>query len=346
MGAPISRTWLSARNLRSLVSDVYTLDASSLLALGELSYLSSLEVRKLAKNHYSNTPERLPASVQTMTLSNNSFPSLRHLAIHGIHGDDILLLWNHRPLVEKLNRIELTVSLGPGRMLKDELVENEPFLTPFLPMLCAGSPQLTSLVIDNPDGTPELGVLRLAMDHFLYLASLPLQHIKLVGIHIVYISPDGDALSFARHAATLWPLAVDLNLLNQKVDPAALHHFAMIPNLRRLVLSLRNDWPYDEPSPPTLDDHPLRTLELNQGSKEDLDDVPMDEFARYLLSFWPNLQRVSNPTRESITSIGTLNRSIQTSQGIAEAKRRITKKYGAQEVYALLPAELMDLLLR
>lgn len=48
----------------------------------------------------------------------------------------------------------------------------------------------------------------------------------------------------------------------------------------------------------------------------------------------------NTPTMEA------LNRSIRMSQGIAEVKRRITEKYGAQEVHRLLPTELMDFLLR
>ncbi|KAF8604359.1 hypothetical protein BDV93DRAFT_522474 [Ceratobasidium sp. AG-I] len=347
MGAPISRTWLSARNLRSLVSDVYALDADSLLALGELPHLSSLEIRKTAKIHYSDTPERLPASVQAMALSINSFPSLRHLVFHETHSADVLLLWNHKPLVEKLNRVELTMSLlGEIRIPKNKVVINEVFLTPFLPALCTGSPQLTELVIDNLNGTPELGVLWVHIDHFRCLASLPLQHIKLVGIQVVHIDPENHTLSFAEHAAALWPMAVDLNLRNQEVDPAALHHFATLPNLRCLVVSLLNTWPYNEPNPPTLDDHPLHTLEFNQGPKAGLDRVPVDRFSRYLLSFWPNLQQVSGPTSKCTINIGMLNQSIQMSQGVAEAKQRITDKYGAQEVYDLLPMRLRDFLLR
>lgn len=281
LGAPMSHTWLNARNLQSLVTDVFALDASSFLALGELPYLGSLEIRKLSGRYHNDSEERLPNTVQTMTLSNNSFPSLRHLAIHEIHKDDISLLWNHKPLVEKLNRVELTIlSLAPGRMFKDELVQNEPFLTPFLPALCVGSPQITELVIDNPEGTPEMGVLRLDMEHIKCFASLPLQRIKLVGIHIVCVAPDGAAQSFAEHAANLWPMVVDLNLFNQKVYPTALHHFSSIPSLRCLVVSLHDSWPYDKPNPPTTDNHALRTLEFNQGSGEDLDSVPTDNFAR------------------------------------------------------------------
>ena len=67
---------------------------------------------------------------------------------------------------------------------------------------------------------------------------------------------------------------------------------------------------------------------------------------RYLLSFWPNLQRVVETSGERSTSIELLNQSIRVSRGVAEAKRRIVRRYGAQEAHGLLPAELVDFLLR
>lgn len=67
---------------------------------------------------------------------------------------------------------------------------------------------------------------------------------------------------------------------------------------------------------------------------------------RYLLSFWPNLHRVAEPNGGSSTSMDLLNQFIRVSRGVAEAKRRIVAKYGTQEVRDLLPAELMDFLLR
>ncbi|KAF8604361.1 hypothetical protein BDV93DRAFT_101802 [Ceratobasidium sp. AG-I] len=83
MGAPISRTWSNVRNLRSLVTDVYALDADSLLALGQLPHLGSLEIRKLPETHHTrSTSERLPISIRSMALSDNSFPSLRRLAFY------------------------------------------------------------------------------------------------------------------------------------------------------------------------------------------------------------------------------------------------------------------------
>lgn len=284
MGAPISDTWLRAQNLRSLVTDTSALDASSLLALGELPYLDSLEVRGLAKLYYNGgSPKHLPASVQTMNLSRNSFPSLRRLALYETHRNDILLLWKLKPMVKRLNRVEVTIELAPDRRAKDEIVENELFLTPFLPMMCAGSPQLTELVINNqpevPKEAPELGSGNFAIDHFRCLGSLPLQHIKFIGIPIV--NPNKDS-PFPKHAATLWPMAVDLDLPDQKIHPDELHYFAMIPNLHRLVLCLWDDCIYDGPKP-TPQDHPLRTLEIKHGLQGELKDVPMDEFARYLL---------------------------------------------------------------
>lgn len=67
---------------------------------------------------------------------------------------------------------------------------------------------------------------------------------------------------------------------------------------------------------------------------------------RYLLSFWPNLHQVAEPNGGKLTSIDLLNQSIRVSRGVAEVKRRIVVRYGAQEVRDLLPAELLDFLLR
>ncbi|KAF8604357.1 hypothetical protein BDV93DRAFT_522471, partial [Ceratobasidium sp. AG-I] len=345
MGAPISLTWLSAQNLRSLVTDVYALDADSLLALGQLPHLISLEIRK-PSTHTRSFPDRLSTSIGTMTLSNNSFPSLRRLAIFRMHGDDILLLWDHKSLVERLNRVELTVLLIPRTFTEHGRIESEQFLTPFLPVLCAGSPQLAELVIENYLSTPATGISRFDMNMLKCLSLLPLQRVKLAGIRIAYTDPDEEFAPFAKHAVTLWPKAVDLDLPDQRVNADELHYFAMIPNLGRLVLCLWDDCFFEDESPPMPNDHPLHTLEIKGGLKGMLKDIPMDKFARYLLSFWPNLQQVRNPTEPSSISLMTLNQFIRTFQGIAEAKRRIIGKYGAQEAHNLLPAELVDFPLR
>ncbi|KAF8604363.1 hypothetical protein BDV93DRAFT_522476 [Ceratobasidium sp. AG-I] len=351
MGAPMSRTWLSAQNLRSLVTDVHGLDESSLLALGQLPYLSSLEIRKIPQR-YSNrgTPQRLPNSVQTMSLSENAFPSLRRIATYEVHGDDILLLWSLKPIIKDLIRLELIIPLAKHHSLTDDQTKFEGFLTSLLPVLCAESTQLTDLVINcNPAKSSEVGVLYLDADCFKQLASLSLQYVELVGINLSHPDSENKNMSSISRITALWPAVVELRIPDQNVQLFELHHFALLPNLRHLVLNCWETLLTTQPTPASSDNHPLHTLEFGKTLKHDFKYVPVSEFAKYLLTFWPNLRQVVNPPAEGdpgrLLSMEMLNQCIRVSQGITEVKRRIMREYGTQAAQRLLPVELADFLI-
>lgn len=276
-GYSISHTWISAQNLRSL-------DTDSFLALGQLPYLGSLEIRRVTDYYTTKgTPERLPSSVRGTILSENAFPSLRRIATYDVHSDDILLLWTLSPIVKHLSQLELMIPLTTSRFSRDDRTKLERFLESFLPVLCAESPQLTGLTINcNPIKSSKLGVLNLDTGYFACLVSLPLQRVELVGVHLSHADMEDD-ITFPRLVTTLWPAVVHLKVSDQSVSLNELHYFAMLPNLRYLLLNCWDVWSTADTISFPSKDHPLHTLEFGKPLNMEFKSVSMNVFAKYVL---------------------------------------------------------------
>ncbi|KAF8604365.1 hypothetical protein BDV93DRAFT_522478, partial [Ceratobasidium sp. AG-I] len=98
MEEPVSQAWRNFQKLRSLRTDVNALDANSLSSLGQLPYLTAIVIQGTNQNHTGHSLERLPSSTSTTVLCKDSFPSLHYLTIHGLHYDDIMVIWRLAPL--------------------------------------------------------------------------------------------------------------------------------------------------------------------------------------------------------------------------------------------------------
>ncbi|KAF8604381.1 hypothetical protein BDV93DRAFT_606071 [Ceratobasidium sp. AG-I] len=139
---PPSWAWRNFQKLTSLVTDVNTLNADSLMSLGQLPHLHTLEIQTLGDNQLRSPMERLPSSVPNTALSENSFSCLRYLTIDSLHYDDIMTLWDQELLVNELSSLQLYAP--PSR---DEANTAAQLSTGFLPVLCARSPRLITLEI-------------------------------------------------------------------------------------------------------------------------------------------------------------------------------------------------------
>jgi hypothetical protein len=301
--------------------------------------------------------------MRNLSLSKNSFPSLRRIAIRNLQREDIMLLWGLETLVQNLDQVEIALDIVAEQTLSDKQALGNRFFSDFIPMLSARSPGLTKIVIDfnSSYSFDRVDALPLDIARFEPLSSLPLRWVELRSICIK--APEG-----ASRIAALWPNVVDLKLPSQSIASDELHHFAVLPLLRHLVLDVSwatQTWKRPRLINPDFAMLPLHTLEFSKRPEHELHTISIEDHARYvvsyrvsqlivtdlllsnlryLLSFWPNLQNLIAPTyghdTAHLVSFNALNSFIKLARGYAETKRRIASQYGANAVRSLIPQEL------
>jgi hypothetical protein len=279
LGVSASQTWQNIRNLRSLVTDIHAIDGHSLLSLGQLPYLDSLDIHGAEPRHTSLA--RLPSSIRNLSLSKNTFPSLRRLSIRNLHHEDIMLLWDLESVVQELDQVEIALDIVAEHTLSDKQTLGNRFSSDFLPILSARSPALTKIVIDFNSAHPfdHVDAMPLDIGRFEPLSPLPLQWVELRFICIK--APEG-----ASRIATLWPNVVNLKLPNQPIASDALHHFAVLPHLRHLVLDVfwtTRPWKGPRSVNPDFAMLPLHTLEFSKRPEHELQIVSIEDHAKYVI---------------------------------------------------------------
>lgn len=261
---PISRTWRNFQNLCSLVTDVNALNADSLSSLGQLLCLATLEIRGMAQNH-PHTAERLPDSVRNVTLSEDSFPGLRQLTIRELHFDDIITVWDLKPLVKGLTHFKLIAQRSTTESATAQQLSSQ-----FLAILHLRSPQLTDLSIKFMPGTSKEKILvGLDLVHFKCLAMLPLQRVEITDVLLCNPESPSDEPPIAGQIAAFWPNIVELRLPDQHMSLAHLHYFSALPYLRHLALDINwdEDLPLQETITPMLTNPLLHTIKLGKSVK-------------------------------------------------------------------------------
>ncbi|KAF8604380.1 hypothetical protein BDV93DRAFT_102046 [Ceratobasidium sp. AG-I] len=70
----------------------------------------------------------------------------------------------------------------------------------------------------------------------------------------------------------------------------------------------------------------------------------VEELAKYLVSFRPNLKRVAHysysPSQAKVPSLNMLNFCIRTFRGLAETRQRIAQQHGEEAVKSLISPQL------
>ncbi|KAF8604382.1 hypothetical protein BDV93DRAFT_544076 [Ceratobasidium sp. AG-I] len=337
---PPSRTWKNFKNLSSLVTDVNTLGADSLLSLGQLPHLNCLDIQSTDNSRLRYFTERLPNSVPNAALSRDSFPCLRRLTIRKLNYDDIMALWDLEPLVNKFTHLDLYSP--PSRDQTNAAVR---LLDGFLPTLAARSPQLTILKVCLKPSYVSTDPVPLAIEQWDCLASLLLQKLTILSAEL-YLASQLETPLFVKHIVTLWPNLTKLILPNQEISLGSLHHFTALPNLCELLLKLRwaEIWHIQDPIIHVPQDPPLRVLEFSTHITQNLVIYKVEELAKYLLSFWPKLGKVvhfhGSYSQLKIPSLDMLNFCIRTYQGLAETRERIAQQHGEEAAKCLISSQL------
>ncbi|KAG9096931.1 hypothetical protein FRC06_008182 [Ceratobasidium sp. 370] len=283
---PPTRTELPFQSLKSLswlrdLSCNSALLTASLTVLGSLSQLQSLTVWSGGNKCASPESEPLPDA---------SFPNLTQLTLHlkeSIDSIEVETLMHMIPVLRQLTRLEFFMEMYDTITNENSWVQSR-----FLPSL-KGLQYLQDLHINfNPEGDRHRIILhggRKLMDS---ITSLPLETVCLDQVDLGYPVPYG--------IKTGWRQVTHLSIPFQRVHTQELPAFARLPNLQHLTLTLVLSTELSDDSDDS-DDYfyigrsvgpRLHTLGGSGGSRIFCRIDEIDELARILLSFWPNLRRV------------------------------------------------------
>lgn len=150
--------YLSLHNLRFLSTTINFFDHSTLLALGRLPQLDTLEVSQACF---------ISTSVPTIALPDDSFPALRNLILLRRHRDEISLIWAIPQLVAKLSLVSARV-VG---------IEDETNAYLIFSKICEYSPRILDL---------KLHLNGAALESFGYFSSL--RKLSLERLHVDVVS--------------------------------------------------------------------------------------------------------------------------------------------------------------
>jgi hypothetical protein len=277
LGTLTLNSWQGFRELRYLATDVCSITGDFLTSLGRLACLDTFDIYDA---HHSDS-KQLSVNVRNVNLPKDAFPNLRCLIIRDLHHDDIFPLWDLDPMVRDLKQIKVKIDLDESMSIQ----QAQHFASEFFPILRARSPGLTDLGFGF-SRVGGIGLVCLDIETCKPLAALPLKQVELRAILIdsELISPE----DVDRSVAALWPSVVTLKLPDQYTYFNYLHHFAILPNLRHLVLDVRWD-KTGLPKPTTLVRQalPLSTLEFSRQPGADSNAGLMEQYAKYATQFHP-----------------------------------------------------------
>lgn len=274
-GQPFHRYLIGADNLRHLSGSVAWLMPEPQLVLSKLPQLESIAIYSCLID-----PENYKRSV----LPAQSFPALRRFAMHQVDPKHIIeVLWT-RNMLQHVTSLNIDLDID---MLQEGQGDEEWAIHTLFPAL-VNIPHLCDLTIDIGDCPPwprtiiNPSVLNI-------LSTLPLQSVTLAGMQCPLDSwPD--------NFMTAWPLVTKLSLPDQGVTVDQLSHFAALPKLEYLQVRLALRRPSTTVC--SLSSRaPLHTLE-SSTKFIDKDPSAVDDIARLLLSYWPNLAQVAWPDPE------------------------------------------------
>lgn len=262
---------LPALQLRELECPVDILAPDVIDILGHLSTLEHLKV-------YCIPTRKGPATIAPSPPRLGPLPTLRHFAIQSAS----------RPTMFRILRLNIFTELTSlrlylGRDNVDEIdsddSDNGQWVTELVTLISSGSPALSTLELDfDPDAEFSLTSISIIRP----LSALPLRTICLKGI----AHPLGLALEDLH---VVFPAATKLEIPELQFDLVELQHFSKFPHLEHLVVGLMI-----ESFPPTS--HPTPTVAPNLRILEATNSVDisinLSPLARYLLSIWPNLEKV------------------------------------------------------
>lgn len=204
--APPVLPFASMRNLRVIKTNMAIFDPSTLLAIGTLPQLDTLEVYEISPSGF---------QISAATLPNNSFPALRKLYLPPLEVDQVKTIWSMQPLVALLAVVHLELSeLEPEKDAED-----------LLGVICQHSPQLVDLTVDYWGQTETLSPNVLQA-----LEKLSLEKLSISGVCFLPLSDMCKTLS------TACPLLRELRLPSVEASMLDLQHFALFPRLECLDL--------------------------------------------------------------------------------------------------------------
>ncbi|KAF8604351.1 hypothetical protein BDV93DRAFT_606047 [Ceratobasidium sp. AG-I] len=301
------------------------MNSNTLSALAKLSQLERLFISNMLDPH-----DYTIAGIEAVFLPEDSFPALRSLILGAIDVTDILSIWSIPPLVKRLTHLHLNDTFSDAGMYS---VFGE--VARFLPPICIGSPHLQDIIIHSYD--PMHGPA--SVDNFdsswSHMTQLPLRRVELLNFQC-------DA-QFLDRISRVWQNVTELHLPGKSASYEDLVNLACLPKLEILVID--SFCHFNDPTPHTSRsthqvDAPLHTIELQTGIAQELKSSTVENIARFLVSIWPNLQRVNcdkeGSTALSCFTIDLLNVHIRMIQGVAETKQRISALYGSSVVPSLL----------
>lgn len=363
LGNPFYYYLGTMRNLRFLTTNTTLMNPAPLLSLSQLPFLESLDIYSSFRSSTANILE--------VPLLQGSFPTLKHLVVRFLDIAELLMLWNILPVVEKLTRLEFQFNLF---RLGDSNFMAGWFSSTFFPLVCSRSPHVNNLTIAIADGDSERDdPFELKLHFFEQMAQLPLQYVSLRWLACCV----ADTGTFYTRLGAIWPAVIELRFPEEHLYPEDLHHFAALPKLEHLTISLGcpQGW---NPSclSQVLSTHgplPLRTLK-----QEGYEEAPIpteyakpivkyvwayiiqqnhfimvmilesnitstfERNARHLLSFWPNLQDFSCPSlgysAATQMSFKIMEDYASKLKMLREIRNRITAQFGPEAAQAMVPS--------
>jgi hypothetical protein len=229
LGAPAFYDWQSFRGLQHLVTDVSIITEGSLLSLGQIACLNSLDIYCTKSNDPSSN--RLSSYARTFSLSDDSFLSLQRIAIRDLPHEYIILLWGLEPMVRDLKEVEVSMDIAGEYISNEKSNAAWRFASEFIPALADGSPDLTTFIVDfnSANNTGDFLPMILHVETLEPLSVLPLQRVEFYFIHIGARGLDQGALDC--RVSALWPKVTLLSLPHQFTYFNSLHNFAALPCL-------------------------------------------------------------------------------------------------------------------
>ncbi|KAG9100993.1 hypothetical protein FRC06_003464 [Ceratobasidium sp. 370] len=247
-------------------------------------------------------------------------PTLKHFGLYATDWDEVEKIW-------ALNIFATLTSVAVSLRDHDDfdLEFNDSWGRDFIALICSQSPTLTSISID-------FGPAEYALNNLSPLASMA----KLPLATACFKSLSSMRDEVVENMASVFPMVTKLEFYDMVFTFDELIHFAKLPHLQHLVIGLAGDTRDIKLGLPLPASRSLHTLEICY----DVDVGPnLSLLAQYLLSLWPNLQRVIWPelqktprearTSELAASVAeSLNGFITLHRNFDRLRSRIVAEYG------------------
>ncbi|KAF8604323.1 hypothetical protein BDV93DRAFT_544036 [Ceratobasidium sp. AG-I] len=281
--------------LRYLSGSISLIDNGGLEILGALPHLESLSI--IANGECPNDLD--------LCLPTNTFPVLTRLSLLKLDVTSLTGLMGLKHLVENL----VSLSLSQAFSADWSYGARQSWLSNELPTLLEHTSHLQQFNYDARESTRMYNIHDTQLLEA--MSALPLQSVNLSGLSI-------NTINLLRGVATAWPRVTKLRMPDQLVRLDKIAQFSDMPNLQTLSIGiLFSDTPASWPTPNTK----FHTLEDTSAASLLYGDVDVAKAARFLVSAWPNLQRIAWAARTATLSARTEKRYFGLNKSLNEEIR-------------------------